>query len=296
MGLFDLCCSDFLNISKEVTKALKTTGFLPDVNGELGVSGNKSANDSEQNDEMDSASKSGSVSPEPMKEAASATVANDSEVTKKLTSAMAELYKSHMRGLQFDSGDISVSGPQAHFFQATFAKGGTPSSQMIFRIAQELSSLSDSLPLDFSSAIFVRSDDDRATLLRACITGLVTTDYIFLARLTFYKIVPIANCRFRPEDTPYTGGVYQFDIYFPTKYPHAAPLVNFRTTGNGVVRFNPNLYHCGKVCLSLLGTWEGAQGEQWNETSTILQVRTHCNDNPTIKNSLFHCIINTTAI
>ena len=175
MGLFDLCCSDFLNISKEVTKALKTTGFLPDVNGELGVSGNKSANDSEQNDEMDSASKSGSVSPEPMKEAASATVANDSEVTKKLTSAMAELYKSHMRGLQFDSGDISVSGPQAHFFQATFAKGGTPSSQMIFRIAQELSSLSDSLPLDFSSAIFVRSDDDRATLLRACITGLVTT-------------------------------------------------------------------------------------------------------------------------
>ena len=30
---------------------------------------------------------------------------------------------------------------------------------------------------------------------------------------------------------------------------------------------------CGKVCLSLLGTWEGQQGEQWNETtSTVLQV------------------------
>ena len=28
-----------------------------------------------------------------------------------------------------------------------------------------------------------------------------------------------------------------------------------------------------QVCLSLLGTWEGAQGEQWNaETSTIIQV------------------------
>ena len=26
------------------------------------------------------------------------------------------------------------------------------------------------------------------------------------------------------------------------------------------------------MCLSLLGTWEGAQGEQWNETSTVLQV------------------------
>jgi len=30
---------------------------------------------------------------------------------------------------------------------------------------------------------------------------------------------------------------------------------------------------CGKVCLSLLGTWEGQKGEQWNEkTSTVLQV------------------------
>ena len=30
-----------------------------------------------------------------------------------------------------------------------------------------------------------------------------------------------------------------------------------------------------QVCLSLLGTWEGAQGEQWNaETSTIIQVNT----------------------
>lgn len=282
------CCSDFLNISKEVTKALKATGYLPDINGELGVSGNKSANGSEQNDEMDSAataSKSGSASPEPMKEA-SAAVANDSEATTKLTSAMAELYKSHMRGLQFDSSDISVSGPQSHFFHATFVKAGTPSSQMIFRIAQELSSLSDSLPLDFSSAIFVRSDDDRATLLRACITGLVNIPY---------KINILQNCTncelqicFRPEDTPYTGGVYQFDIYFPPKYPHQAPMVNFRTTGNGVVRFNPNLYHCGKVCLSLLGTWEGAQGEQWNETSTILQVRTHFDAITLIQQSSHH--------
>lgn len=30
--------------------------------------------------------------------------------------------------------------------------------------------------------------------------------------------------------------------------------VNLQTTGNGTVRFNPNLYNCGKVCLSLLGT------------------------------------------
>ena len=77
---------------------------------------------------------------------------------------------------------------------------------------------------------------------------------------------------FRPEETPYSGGCYLFDIFFPGKYPAAPPQVNFRTTGGGSVRFNPNLYTDGKVCLSLLGTWEGAQGEQWNETSTVLQV------------------------
>ena len=29
------------------------------------------------------------------------------------------------------------------------------------------------------------------------------------------------------------------------------------TTAGGAVHFNPNLYACGKVCLSILGTWEG---------------------------------------
>jgi baculoviral IAP repeat-containing protein 6 len=49
--------------------------------------------------------------------------------------------------------------------------------------------------------------------------------------------------------------------------------VNLETTGQGRVRFNPNLYNCGKVCLSLLGTWRGQQGENWNpDSSTLLQV------------------------
>ena len=76
-----------------------------------------------------------------------------------------------------------------------------------------------------------------------------------------------------PEGTPYTGGVYEFDVYFPSGYPGVAPQVHFRTTGGGTVRFNPNLYKDGKVCLSLLGTWQGSAGEHWDQnTSTILQV------------------------
>jgi len=51
------------------------------------------------------------------------------------------------------------------------------------------------------------------------------------------------------------------------------PNINLMTTGGGSVRFNPNLYNCGKVCLSLLGTWHGAKGEGWDPSaSSALQV------------------------
>jgi ubiquitin-protein ligase len=64
-----------------------------------------------------------------------------------------------------------------------------------------------------------------------------------------------------------------FDIYFPSDYPNQSPKVNLQTTGYGEVRFNPNLYNCGKVCLSLLGTWSGGQNETWDpKASTLLQV------------------------
>ena len=49
--------------------------------------------------------------------------------------------------------------------------------------------------------------------------------------------------------------------------------MNLMTTGSGQIRFNPNLYACGKVCLSLLGTWRGQATENWDpKISTILQV------------------------
>ena len=46
--------------------------------------------------------------------------------------------------------------------------------------------------------------------------------------------------------------------------------MRFLTTGQGQVRFNPNLYQCGKVCLSLLGSWSGPGWEAGK--STMLQV------------------------
>lgn len=46
--------------------------------------------------------------------------------------------------------------------------------------------------------------------------------------------------------------------------------MNYRSGG---LRLNPNLYECGKVCLSLLNTWSGTGCEMWNPSnSTMLQV------------------------
>jgi len=76
-----------------------------------------------------------------------------------------------------------------------------------------------------------------------------------------------------PEGTPYSGGLFEFDCFMPLDYPHKPPLMHLRTTGGGTVRFNPNLYNNGKVCLSLLGTWPGNPEEQWAPSrSTLLQV------------------------
>jgi ubiquitin-protein ligase len=71
-----------------------------------------------------------------------------------------------------------------------------------------------------------------------------------------------------PSDTPYFGGNYFFEFKFPYDYPHSPPKVTYCTNGNGV-RFNPNLYKCGKVCVSLLNTWSG---DQWTSCQTISTV------------------------
>ena len=56
-----------------------------------------------------------------------------------------------------------------------------------------------------------------------------------------------------PFETPYEGGLFHFFVRFPPNYPFSPPRVKFLTTGGGTVRFNPNLYQNGKVCLSILG-------------------------------------------
>jgi len=76
-----------------------------------------------------------------------------------------------------------------------------------------------------------------------------------------------------PAETPYANGCFEFDVYFPPDYPNSPMLINLETTGRHTVRFNPNLYNDGKVCLSVLNTWHGRPEEKWNaHTSSFLQV------------------------
>lgn len=83
-----------------------------------------------------------------------------------------------------------------------------------------------------------------------------------------------------PEGTPYFGGYYFFDFTFPYDYPFSPPKVKYMTN-DGITRFNPNLYKCGKVCVSILNTWTG---DKWSSCQTINSVLlTLCsllNENP----------------
>jgi len=146
------------------------------------------------------------------------------------------------------AGQFGEAKFETHFYLAEAKAAGDPPAQCMERIVQELGSLATSLPLHEGSSVFLRYDPDQMNLMKALITG--------------------------PEDTPYSGGCFEFDIFFPNSFPTSPPKVSLITTGNGSVRFNPNLYNSGKVCLSILGTWPGRPEEQWGPHCTLLQVLT----------------------
>ncbi|XP_052131333.1 ubiquitin-conjugating enzyme E2 Z-like [Frankliniella occidentalis] len=84
-----------------------------------------------------------------------------------------------------------------------------------------------------------------------------------------------------PDETPYEKGFFYFILTFPDDYPLTPPAVQFMTTGGGTVRMNPNLYACGKVCLSLLGTWHGPSWSPAHTlTSVLISIQTLLNKEP----------------
>ncbi len=71
-----------------------------------------------------------------------------------------------------------------------------------------------------------------------------------------------------PSDSPYQYGFYFFKFEFTNNYPHEPPKLTYYTQGDNI-RFHPNLYRSGKVCVSILNTWKG---EQWSSCQTISSI------------------------
>ena len=152
-----------------------------------------------------------------------------------------ELYCNIMKPLQFAMYNLLSD----HKFYDKI--NNKPEPNAMKRIISEISSFKSGLPLNYESSIWVRISKTNMNIFTFLISG--------------------------PKDTPYENGLFLFHAYLPHNYPQVEPKVLIITTGNGKVRFNPNLYNCGKVCLSLLGTWSGHESEKWNpKTSTFLQV------------------------
>jgi ubiquitin-protein ligase len=72
----------------------------------------------------------------------------------------------------------------------------------------------------------------------------------------------------RGQEGPYEFCQFLFHIRFSDDYPMTPPIVKF-CSSDGKTRLNPNLYIEGKVCLSILGTW---QGDPWTSVMTIKTV------------------------
>jgi ubiquitin-conjugating enzyme E2 Z len=72
-----------------------------------------------------------------------------------------------------------------------------------------------------------------------------------------------------PQDTPYEGGFWFFSVVYPPNYPFDPPAMS-TLTQDGYMRFGPNLYRCGKVCLSLLNTWH--VGDKWSAVQTLKSI------------------------
>ncbi|KAA8526378.1 hypothetical protein F0562_008419 [Nyssa sinensis] len=127
-----------------------------------------------------------------------------------------------------------------HHFNSVGFSGQQPLKNWAKKIQEEWKILEEDLP----DTIYVRVYERRMDLLRAVIVG--------------------------PTGTPYHDGLFVVDVLFPHTYPDVPPMVYYYSGG---LRLNPNLYDCGKVCLSLLNTWTGKKNEMWMpKTSTMLQV------------------------
>jgi baculoviral IAP repeat-containing protein 6 len=80
-----------------------------------------------------------------------------------------------------------------HYNSSINSESKTSNQGRMVRLAQEMTSLSSSLPNDSYNAIFVRSYVKRLDVMKALISGA--------------------------EGTPYANGLFEYDVYLSNEYP-----------------------------------------------------------------------------
>lgn len=65
-----------------------------------------------------------------------------------------------------------------------------------------------------------------------------------------------------PANTPYEGGSFRLDLYFPPDYPSRPPRCKFTPP-----LFHPNVFPSGTVCLSILNEHKG-----WKPSITVRSI------------------------
>eukprot|EP00294_Goniomonas_avonlea_P003295 CAMPEP_0114542880 /NCGR_PEP_ID=MMETSP0114-20121206/2061_1 /TAXON_ID=31324 /ORGANISM="Goniomonas sp, Strain m" /LENGTH=478 /DNA_ID=CAMNT_0001727187 /DNA_START=68 /DNA_END=1504 /DNA_ORIENTATION=+ len=84
-----------------------------------------------------------------------------------------------------------------------------------------------------------------------------------------------------PSNSPYANAAFEMSMKFDASYPIQPPSCQWLTTDCGRVRYGPNLYAGGKICLSILGTYSG---EKWSAAmrgnSVILATQSLMDDEP----------------
>ena len=110
--------------------------------------------------------------------------------------------------------------------------------------------------------------------------NIITKSYIYVEfnENNMYNVTAVI---IGPKDTPYENGIFCFSITIPDNYPFSPPKILLKNTNFGTIRYNPNLYKDGKVCLSILGTWDGPE---WSPAMTIktvlISIQSLLNENP----------------
>lgn len=163
----------------------------------------------------------------------------------KVETDMKNTYIKNLESMKFD--EANIVGDSSYYYLKYVEKLNNV-NRCLKRLSDEIPSLITDIPIHFDASIFIRVDENKPMCMRALITG--------------------------PPNTPYESGCFIFDILMDHNYPLHPPHVNMVNTGN--VRFNPNLYSSGKVCLSILNTYVGpdaSSSEKWNgATGTLYQV------------------------